>query len=187
MAVKIQVRRGSKAGLPKLSPGEFGFATDTKELFIGGQSGNIQVASKEELNAHVNNKSNPHGVTAAQVGAVPTGRKVNGKALSSDITISAADVNAVPTNRTVNGKALSSDITISAADVNAVPTTRTVNGKALKSNITLGAADVNAVPTNRTVNGKALSSNITLSASDVGAATTTYVDNAIGGAIAASY
>ena len=94
MAVKIQVRRGSKAGLPKLSPGEFGFATDTKELFIGGQSGNIQVASKEELNAHVNNKSNPHGVTAAQVGAVPTGRKVNGKALSTDITLSAADVGA---------------------------------------------------------------------------------------------
>lgn len=94
MAVKIQVRRGSKAGLPKLSPGEFGFTTDTMELFIGGQSGNVQVASKDEVSTHINNKSNPHGVTAAQAGAVPTGRKVNGKTLSTDITLSAADVGA---------------------------------------------------------------------------------------------
>lgn len=48
---------------------------------------------------------------------VPTSRKVNGKALSSDITLSASDVSAVPTSRTVNGKALSSDITLSASDV----------------------------------------------------------------------
>ena len=37
---------------------------------------------------------NPHGVTAAQVGAVPTTRKVNGKALSADVTLAAADVGA---------------------------------------------------------------------------------------------
>lgn len=33
--------------------------------------------------------------------------------------LTAADVGAVPTNRTVNGKALSADITLSAADVGA--------------------------------------------------------------------
>ena len=44
MAPKIQVRRGSKAGLPALSPGEFGLTTDTNELFIGGSSGNLQAA-----------------------------------------------------------------------------------------------------------------------------------------------
>lgn len=104
---------------------------------------------------------------------------------SGDYT--AAQVGAVPTNRTINGQALSANITLDAGDVGAVPTTRKVNNKALSADITLSAADVNAVPTTRTVNGKALSSNITLSASDVGAATTTYVDNAIGGAIAASY
>ena len=43
MAVKIQHKRGSKAGLPALSPGEFGLATDTNELFVGGNSENIQV------------------------------------------------------------------------------------------------------------------------------------------------
>lgn len=78
---------------------------------------------------------------------VPTTRKVNGKALSSDVTLSASDVGAVPTTRKVNGKALSADITLAAADVSAVPTTRTVNGKALSSNVTLSADDVSAIPT----------------------------------------
>lgn len=45
MAVKIQIKRGTKAGLPALSPGEYGLATDTGELFIGGANGNIQVAT----------------------------------------------------------------------------------------------------------------------------------------------
>jgi hypothetical protein len=58
--------------------------------------------------------------------------------------LSASDVSAVPTTRKVNNKALSSNITLSAADVSAVPTTRTVNGKALSANITLSAADVGA-------------------------------------------
>ena len=44
--------------------------------------------------AHIANTNNPHGVTAAQVGAVPTTRKVNGKALSADVTLTAGDVGA---------------------------------------------------------------------------------------------
>ena len=95
MAVTIQIKRGTKAGLPALAPGEYGLATDTGELFVGGNSGNIQVATlgsdgkipegrlpemnydpagsaaavQTNLTSHVNNKNNPHGVTAAQVGA----------------------------------------------------------------------------------------------------------------------
>lgn len=99
---------------------------------------------------------------------VPATRKVNGNALSADITLAAADVGAVPTSRKVNGKALSADITLAAADVSAVPTTRKVNGKALSADITLSASDVSAVPTSRTVNGKALSANISLTAEDIG-------------------
>ena len=68
--------------------------------------------------------------TAAEVGAlastvthlpgdVPTSRKVNGKALSADVTLAASDVGAVPTSRKVNGKALSADVTLGAADVGA--------------------------------------------------------------------
>lgn len=55
------------------------------------------------------------------VGAVPTGRKVNNKALSSDITLNASDVGAVPASRTVNGKALNSDVTLAPGDIGAAP------------------------------------------------------------------
>jgi hypothetical protein len=51
--------------------------------------------------------------------AVKITRKVNGKALNADITLSAADVGAVPATRKVNNKVLSGDITLSAADVGA--------------------------------------------------------------------
>lgn len=51
MAVKIQIKRGSKAGLPTLAPGEYGLATDTGELFVGGANGNIQVATLQQTDA----------------------------------------------------------------------------------------------------------------------------------------
>lgn len=47
-----------------------------------------------DLISHLSNKNNPHGVTASQISAVPTSRTVNGKALSSNITLSAGDVGA---------------------------------------------------------------------------------------------
>jgi hypothetical protein len=37
----ILIRRGLKADLPNLAEGEFGFCTDTKELFIGSINGNV--------------------------------------------------------------------------------------------------------------------------------------------------
>ena len=49
-------------------------------------------AVQTNLTSHTNNKSNPHGVTAAQLGAVPTSRTVNGKALSANISLTKADV-----------------------------------------------------------------------------------------------
>jgi hypothetical protein len=51
-------------------------------------------AEASALTSHTENKSNPHGVTASQVGAVPTSRTINGKALSANITLSASDVGA---------------------------------------------------------------------------------------------
>lgn len=48
----------------------------------------------DDVDTHIARTDNPHGVTAAQVGAVPTTRKVNGKALSADVTLTAADVGA---------------------------------------------------------------------------------------------
>ena len=72
------------------------------------------------LTTHINDKNNPHEVTASQIGAVPTATTVNGKPLTGNISLAAGDVGAVPTTRTVNGKALSGDITLSAGDVGAL-------------------------------------------------------------------
>lgn len=73
--------------------------------------------------------------TAEMVGAVPTTRKINNKALSADVTLAAGDVGAVPTSRKVNGKALSADVSLTASDVGARP-----------SSWTPSAADVGAAP-----------------------------------------
>lgn len=94
--------------------------------------------------------------------AVPNTRKVNGKALTGDISLSSSDVGAVPTTRTVNNKALSTDISLTASDVGAVPTSRTVNGKPLSGNVTLTYSDVGAVSDTTTINGQPLEGNVVI-------------------------
>ena len=105
---KIQIKRGSKAKLPTLAPGEFGLATDAGELYIGGAGKNLHIpvlgddgtlppselppmdydpagsaaAVQETLTNHINNKNNPHNVTAAQVGALASSGGVMSGALS---------------------------------------------------------------------------------------------------------
>lgn len=44
--MKLQVRRGLKASLPTLAAGEFGFCTDTKELYIGDGTTNHLIGEK---------------------------------------------------------------------------------------------------------------------------------------------
>lgn len=44
MAVTIQVKRGNNSSVPALATGEFGLATDTNNLYIGGSSENLQIA-----------------------------------------------------------------------------------------------------------------------------------------------
>lgn len=48
MANKIQFRRGLKANLPTLSPGEPAVCTDTNEVFVGGSNGNIPLITPNE-------------------------------------------------------------------------------------------------------------------------------------------
>ncbi len=82
--------------------------------------------------------------------------------MSTDISLSSSDVGAVPTTRTVNNKALSTDISLTASDVGAVPTSRTVNGKPLSENITLTYSDVGAVSDTTTINGQPLEGNVVI-------------------------
>lgn len=113
---KIQIKRGSKAKLPTLAPGEFGLATDAGELYIGGAGKNLHIpvlgddgtlppselppmdydpagsaaAVQKALSAHTGNKNNPHAVTAEQVGA---SRAVKGTyPIASGQSIQAGDV-----------------------------------------------------------------------------------------------
>lgn len=116
-------------------------------------------------------------------GFVKITRKVNGKELREDITLTPADIKAAPESRTINGKPLTADVILgpsdvgassddhghTAAEIGAVPVTRKVNKKALDKDITLTAEDVGGVPATRKVNNKTLSVDITLGAEDVGA------------------
>lgn len=79
-------------------------------------------------------QANKPSYTAAEVGAVPTTRTVNGKALSSNVALTASDVSAVPTTRTVNGKALSSNITLNTGDVGISSTTVSLTTTGWSSN-----------------------------------------------------
>lgn len=105
---RIQIKRGSKAKLPTLAPGEFGLATDAGELYIGGAGKNLHIpvlgddgklppselppmdydpagsaeAVQKNLTAHTGNKNNPHAVTAEQVGALASSGGVMSGAIS---------------------------------------------------------------------------------------------------------
>ena len=99
-----------------------------------GTDGKLTAAQKPAYTAsEVGARPSTWTPSAADVGAVPTSRTVNGKALSSNITLNASDVGARANNWTPT-----------ASEVGAVPTSRTVNGKPLSSNIYLTADDVGA-------------------------------------------
>lgn len=75
-------------------------------------------ANASDLTSHVSNKSNPHNVTLSQLGVTATATELNyvdGVTSNVQTQLDAK----VPSTRTVNGKALSSNITLSASDVGA--------------------------------------------------------------------
>ena len=100
-------------------------------------------------------------------------------------TYTASDVGAVPTTRTVNGKALSSNITLSASDVGALPSTTTI--PTTLASLTDDAT--HRVVTDAEKAAWNAKSNFSGSYNDLtnkptipsiaGLATTTYVDNAV--------
>ena len=50
MADSIQLRRGAARSIPRLSAGEPGWCTDTKQLFIGTDEGNEKIADAALFN-----------------------------------------------------------------------------------------------------------------------------------------
>lgn len=55
-------------------------------------SSQILITEKNDYDAHLLNMANPHAVTTSQIGAVPTTRTINKKALTSNITLTTSDV-----------------------------------------------------------------------------------------------
>ncbi|WP_404445271.1 right-handed parallel beta-helix repeat-containing protein [Sutcliffiella horikoshii] len=49
MASRIQIKSCLKSDLPKLSVGEFAICTDTREVFIGTENENLQIADKQDI------------------------------------------------------------------------------------------------------------------------------------------
>lgn len=174
MAVKIQIKRGTKAGLPALAPGEFGLTTDTFELYIGTSEGNKQLGTLELADGRYL-KLTGGTLTGNLTGKYITGTWLQATA-DNHLTSAATKVCVQDSSGWVYHRTLAELL----ADIGAVPTSRKVNGKTLTADISLAASDVGAVPTSRKVNGKALTADITLTASDVGATTQAYVDSIVG-------
>ena len=72
-------------------------------------STNLRTINNVKFDATITDATYNWTPTAAQVGAVPTSRKVNNKALSADITLTASDVDALPSNTPIPTK--TSDLT----------------------------------------------------------------------------
>ncbi len=54
MAIRrIRFRRGNQADLPSLATGEPGLTLDTDRFYIGGEDGNIEVATKDYVDTEI--------------------------------------------------------------------------------------------------------------------------------------
>lgn len=91
------------------------------------------------ISGHLADKENPHNITTSQIGAVPTTRTVNGKALSSNVSINASDVGAA----TAGHAHSAADINAGTLNVARIPTGTTSSTVAL-GNHTHNASAINA-------------------------------------------
>ena len=75
------------------------FTTELKSKLDGIASGANKITVDSALSSTSTNPVQNKVINSALGGKVPTSRKVNGKALSADITLSASDVSAIPTSQ----------------------------------------------------------------------------------------
>ncbi len=117
------------------------------------------------------------GVSKADA-AQKTANEAVSKANVAQTAANNANTNAngrVPNTRKVNGKPLSADISLTAGDVGAATPAQVNEAKTAANNANNNANG--RVPNTRKVNGKPLSADISLNASDVGALTQAQGDN----------
>lgn len=124
------------------------------------QKGNYAPSGDYATNATVNTKFDAANNNAN--GRVPSGRKVNGKPLTADISLAASDVGSYTKAETDTRVA-----DAKAAGTNAQSTANAANTAATNANNNANSR----VPSTRKVNSKPLSGDISLTAADVGALT----------------
>jgi hypothetical protein len=98
MARTIQHKRGLEVNLPVLEVAEIALTTDTAKPFIGGSSGNIELAKKGDLDTVVQNISD---IANPQVVPVATGRALALTDAGKILIVSATATLTVPPNDTV--------------------------------------------------------------------------------------
>ena len=153
------------------------FFADLKTVAFSGKLADLTDDSThrtvtDEQIAAWNGKQDALGYTP-----VPDTRKVNGKALSADITLTAADVGAATSNH--GHGAITNDGKIGTQANNAIYTGSSgmlqagtlpiAAGGTGANNAQNALANLGGVPTTRKINNKALSDDISLTATDVGA------------------
>ena len=134
--------------------------TDTKVADAKKAGTDAQTTANSANTAATNANNNANG-------RVPSGRKVNNKALSTDISLTAGDVGAYTKAETdtkvADAKKAGTDAQTTANSANTAATNANNNANG-------------RVPSGRKVNNKALSADISLNAGDVGAYTKAEVD-----------
>ncbi|EEG83151.1 hypothetical protein PROPEN_03915 [Proteus penneri ATCC 35198] len=141
-----------------LTAGDVGAATPSQ----------VNEAKTAASNAQATANSGVSKADAAQ----KTANDAVSKANTAQTAANNANTNAngrVPNTRKVNGKPLSADISLTAGDVGAATPAQVNEAKAAANNANNNANG--RVPNTRKVNGKSLSGDISLNASDVGALT----------------
>ncbi|VEH55436.1 phage tail protein [Providencia rustigianii] len=137
--------------------------TDTKVADAKKAGTDAQTTANSANTAATNANNNANG-------RVPSGRKVNNKALSTDISLTAGDVGAYTRAETdtkvADAKKAGTDAQTSANSANTVATNANNNANG-------------RVPSGRKVNNKALSTDISLTAGDVGAYTKVETDTKV--------
>lgn len=102
---------------------------DTNEDNIAMAESDIEGLQGDVGTLKTNMTAAQTAITTLQDTYVPNTTKVNGKALSADITLTASDIGAVPTSRTINGKALTTDITLTSTDLGMGDTSNIIYGE----------------------------------------------------------
>lgn len=101
-ARQVQLGGGTNMGTNKIYMG-----WDGGQILIqvdGSSMGRVHTTNQPDpsIANHVNNRNNPHGVTTAQIGAVPTSRLINGHRLDGDFNLGANELGAYTADQVNN-------------------------------------------------------------------------------------